>query len=136
MNHELSFISSIWEDYHVEKLDNNHWKCLWCNNKIQVINATKDLNGVLGIQGMHIMCCFTQTNKYRISRYKYLRHYKASKKNVIRNHFQKVNTSISGLQDITSEVIENNIHHNYGTRYLSNLSASSEISLFSTNSTI
>ena len=34
----LSSISSIWEDNLVEKLENNQWKCLWCDIKFQSIN--------------------------------------------------------------------------------------------------
>ena len=32
MSQELNFISSIWEDDYIEKLANNQWKCLWCDN--------------------------------------------------------------------------------------------------------
>ena len=126
MNQELNFISSIWEDDHIEKLDNNHWECLWCDNTFQGINDTRYLTRVLWIRGMHIRCYVSAIDKNHLSRYKYLRHYKAAKKNVIRDQSQKANTSIPRLYDKTSEVIKNTIHRKSGTRYFSNLTASSE----------
>ena len=50
----LSFISSIWDDKQVEKLEDNQWKCLWCAVKFQGINATKSLSHVIGTKSMHI----------------------------------------------------------------------------------
>ena len=44
----LISISSIWEEEHTEKLEDNQWKCLWCDVKCQGINATKDLDRVIG----------------------------------------------------------------------------------------
>ena len=49
----LSSVSSIWEDDHIEKLENNQWICLWCNFKIYSINVTKALSYVIGIKSMH-----------------------------------------------------------------------------------
>ena len=43
----LSYISSIWEEKHIEKLENNQWKCLWCDVKFQGINAKKALAHLL-----------------------------------------------------------------------------------------
>ena len=37
----LSYIKSIWEDKHIEKLKDNQWKCLWCDVRFQGINAKK-----------------------------------------------------------------------------------------------
>ena len=43
----LGSISSIWEEEHIEKLENNQWKCLWCNVKFHGVNATKALARVI-----------------------------------------------------------------------------------------
>ena len=43
----LGSISSICEDDHIERFENNQWKRLWCNVKFQGINATKDVAHIL-----------------------------------------------------------------------------------------
>ena len=53
----LGSISSIWEDEQIEKLEDNQWKCLWCDVKFQGINATKDQSCVIGTKSMHINRC-------------------------------------------------------------------------------
>ena len=68
----LSSISSIWEDYHIEILENNGWKCLWCNVKFHGINATKYLAHVIGIKFMHINRCMASIDQAHLSRYKEL----------------------------------------------------------------
>ena len=50
----LGSIKSIWEDKHIEKLEDNQWKCLWCDVTFQGINATKALAHVIGTKSMHI----------------------------------------------------------------------------------
>ena len=50
----LSYIKSIWEDKHIEKLKDNQWKCLWCDVSFQGINATKALAHVIGSKFFHI----------------------------------------------------------------------------------
>ena len=50
----LTSISSIWEDDHIEKLEDNQWRCLWCDVTFQEINSTKDLAHVIGTKSMHI----------------------------------------------------------------------------------
>ena len=40
---KLDFISYIWDDDCIRKLDENNWKCLWCNKTFQGINDTKSL---------------------------------------------------------------------------------------------
>ena len=50
----LSSISSIWKDDHIERLENNQGKCLWCNVKFQGINSIKDVAHVVGTKCMHI----------------------------------------------------------------------------------
>ena len=49
-------LSNIWDDPHIEKIKNG-WKCLWCGNEWETLNATCDLihvshirvNGTTGI---------------------------------------------------------------------------------------
>ena len=60
----LSSISSIWEDDHIEKLEDNQWKCLWCDVKCQGINATKSLDHVIGDQ----MYEHTEIGSFSLSR--------------------------------------------------------------------
>ena len=83
MNYALNFISSIWEDNRIEKLDNNQCDCLWCDIPFQGINATKALAHVLGIRIMHIKSFLTPFGKHHLSRYKELQNYKADKMTVI-----------------------------------------------------
>ena len=66
----ISSISSIWEDNHIEKLDNNQWKCLWCYVKFQVNNATKDLARVIGTKFMHKKRCTDSIDQDYLSNYK------------------------------------------------------------------
>ena len=40
---KLDIISSIWDDDHIQRLDEKNWQCLWCNQTFQGINATKAL---------------------------------------------------------------------------------------------
>ena len=44
---KLDFISSIWDDYCIQRLDDNNWQCLWHNESYQGINATNALTHVL-----------------------------------------------------------------------------------------
>ena len=76
----ISSISSIWEGYHIEKLDNNQWKGLWCNVKFQGINATKYLAHVIGNKFMHIKRYRSSIDKSYLSRYKELQQIKSAKK--------------------------------------------------------
>ena len=59
----LSPISSIWEDDHIEKLENDQGKCIWCNVKVQGINATKSLSHDIGTKCMHIKRCTASTDQ-------------------------------------------------------------------------
>ena len=105
----------------MEKLDNNHWKCLWSDITFQVINATKALYHVLGIRGMNIKIFFPEIDKHHLSTYKYLQKYKSAKKTVISDLTYMENSSISHLRDKSSEVSDNNIHSNSKSRSLLNL---------------
>ena len=102
----LGSISYIWEDEHIEKPENNHWKCLWCNVKFQGINATKALAHVIRTRYMHIKICTASIDQYYLSIYKELTLIKASNKVLLNNCSQKRISSISRLQDKSSEVIE------------------------------
>ena len=66
----LSYISFIKEDNHVEKLENNPRKCLWCNVKFHGINATKALAHVILTKYMHIKRCRALIDQDYLSRYK------------------------------------------------------------------
>ena len=50
----ITSIKSIREDDQIEKLEDNQWKCLWCDVTFQRINATKALAHVIGTKSMHI----------------------------------------------------------------------------------
>ena len=82
----LSYVSSIWEDNHTEKFENNQWKCLWCDVKFQGINATKVLTNVIGIKCMHIKICTASIDQYHLSRYKELHKMKSAKKGLLKNY--------------------------------------------------
>ena len=53
----ISSISTILEEKHTEKLEDNLSKCLWCDVKFQVINAKKALAHVIGTKIMLIKRC-------------------------------------------------------------------------------
>ena len=95
----LSSISSIWEDEHIEKLEDNQWKCLWCYVKFQGINATKSLAHVNGTKSMHIKRCTASIDQYHLSRYKELQQIKAAKKGFLNDYSRKMIFSVSRLQE-------------------------------------
>ena len=98
----LTSIKSIWDDDHIEKLEDNQWKCLCCDFTFQGINATKSLAHVIGTKYMHIKQCTASTHQAHISRYKDLQQIKASKKGLLNDYSQKMISSISCLQDKSS----------------------------------
>ena len=108
----LTSIKSIWEDDHIEKLEDNQWKCLWCDVTFQGINATTALARVIGTKSMHINQCTASIDQARISRYKELQQIKAAKKGLLNDYSQKMIFSISRLQYKSSEVVESNIQRN------------------------
>ena len=65
----LDFISSIWDDDHIQRLDEKNWQCLWCNQNFQVINVTKALAHVLGKKDMHIISWYVAKGKAHTTRY-------------------------------------------------------------------
>ena len=68
----LGSIKSIWEDKHIEKLEDNQWKCLWCDVTFQGINETKYLSHVIGTKSMHINRCKASIDQAYLSIYKEL----------------------------------------------------------------
>ena len=85
----LSSISSIWVDDHIEKLENNKWKCLWCDVKFQGINATEALARDIGTKHIHIKICTASIDKAYLSRYKELQKIKSAKKGLLNNYSHK-----------------------------------------------
>ena len=95
----LTSIKSIWDDDDIEKLEDNQWKCLWCDFTFQVINATKALAHIIGTKCMYIKKCTASIDQAHISRYKEFQQIKASKKGLLNDYSQKMISSISCLQD-------------------------------------
>ena len=116
----LTSIKSIWDDDHIEKLEDNKWKCLWCDFTFQGVNSTKALAHVIGTKCMHIKRCTASIDQDHISRYKELKKIKAAKKGLLNDYSQKMISSISRLQDKSLEVVESNIQRNSRGVYLSN----------------
>ena len=108
----LSYISSIWEDERIENLENNQWKFFWCDVKFQGINATKSLAPVFGTKCMHIKRRKASMDQSHLSRYKELQQIKAAKKGLLNDYSHKMISSVSRLQDKSSEVVESNIQRN------------------------
>ena len=71
---KIDFISSIWDDDHIRRLDEKNWQCSWCNQCFQGINATKALARVLGNKGMHIKSCYVAKDKAHTTRHQELQH--------------------------------------------------------------
>ena len=61
---------------------------------------------------MHIKRCKASIDQSYLSRYKELQKIKAAKKGLLNDYSQKMISSISGLQDKSSEVVESNIQRN------------------------
>ena len=85
----LTSIKWIWDDDHIEKLEDNQWKCLWCNFTFQGINATKALAHVIGTKCIHIKRCTYSIDQSHISRYKGLQKIKSAKKGLLNEYSQK-----------------------------------------------
>ena len=66
---KLDFLSSIPDDDHIQRLDENNWQCSWCTKTFQGINGTKALAHVLGKKGTHIKSCYVPKDKTHIKRY-------------------------------------------------------------------
>ena len=126
----LSSIKSIWEDKHIEKLKDNQWKCLWCDVTFQGINATKSLAHFIGTKSMHINWCTASIDQAYLSRYKELHQIKAAKKVLLNDYSQKMKSSISRLQDKSSEVVESNIQRSSRGIFSSNTTSIYDSSYF------
>ena len=105
----IDFISSIWYDDHIWRLDEKKWKCLWCDQSFQIINATKALACVLGNKGVPIKSCYVDKDKSHTTRYQELRHYKQTRKGVLLYYSEKIKASITSLQNKSSTSIESTI---------------------------
>ena len=128
----LSSISSIWEDNHIEKLENNQWKCLWCDFKFKGINATKSLARVIETKCIHIKRYTASIDQVYLSRYKQLQQIKTSNKGLLNDYSQKMISSVSRLQDKSSEVVELYIQRNSRGMHSSNITVISDTSSFIT----
>ena len=106
------------------------WKCIWCDVNFQGINATKDLGHVIGTKCMHIKRCAASIDQAYLSRYKDLQKTKASKKDLLNDYSQNILSSVSRLQDKSSEVVESNIRLNSRGLYSSNTTVIYDISSF------
>ena len=103
---------NIWDDDCIESLDENNQKCIWCDNKFQVINDTKDISHVLVTKDVYTNSCFAAIGTYHPTRYQYLKHLKAARKGVIKDYSENINPYISCFQNKSYTVIESSIHHN------------------------
>ena len=72
---------------------------------------------------MHIKRCTDSIDKAYLSRYKELHQIKAAKKGLLNGYSQKMVSSISRLQDKSSEVVESDIQRNSRGMYSSNTTA-------------
>ena len=61
---------SIWEYDNIERLENNQWKCLWCNIIFQGNNVTKALAHVIGTKLVHIKLFLSSIYQAHLSKYK------------------------------------------------------------------
>ena len=102
---KLDFIPSIWDDYHILRLDEKNWQCLWCNATFQGINATKALAHVLRNKGMHIKSCYVAKYKAHITRYQELQNYKQTRKGVLLDYSENIKSSIISLPNKLSSAI-------------------------------
>ena len=102
----LSSISSLWEDKRIEKLEYNQLKCIWWDVKFQGINATQFIAYVIGTKSMHIKRFTASIDQAYLSKYKDLQKIKAAKKGLLNDYSQNMISSISRLQDKSSEVVE------------------------------
>ena len=132
----LDFISYIWDDDHILRLDEKNWQWLWCNTSFQGINATKDLAHVLGKKGIHIKSCYVPKEKSHIPRYQELQHYKQTRKGVLFYYSENIKASITSIQNMSSSFIESTINCSSKIITSSNETNSSEIPGFTSASNI
>ena len=70
--------------------DDNKWMCILCDNLLQRIDSTTALSCVIGTRGLQIKDCFVDIDKYRLTRYKHMHHFKAAKKVLVDYFSNKV----------------------------------------------
>ena len=128
---KLDFISSIWDDDHIRRLDEKNWQYLWCNQTIQGINATKALARVLGTKDIHIKSCYVAKEKSHTTRYQELHNYKQTWKGVLLDYSENIRASITSLQNKSSAAIKSAIRRSSTSITSSNYTNSSVISGFS-----
>ena len=80
--------------------------------RVLKIIITKYLACVIGNKCMHINIFISSIYQARVSIYKYLQIIKYAKKDILNDYLQNIISSISRLQDKSSEVVESNIQHN------------------------
>ena len=117
-------------------LDENNWQCLLCTKLFQGISATKALSRVLGKSGMYNQSCYVPKEKYHITRYQELRHFKQARKGVLLDYSENMKAPIPILQNKSSAAIEYVIHGSSKSITSSNDNNSSEMSGFSYASNI
>ena len=79
----IYFVSSIWDDDHILRLDEKNFWCLCCPKVFQGINDTKALANVLGKSGIHNKSCYVTKDKAHITRYRELQNFKYACKGVL-----------------------------------------------------
>ena len=81
----------------MEKLEDNQWKCLWCDVKFQGNNATEYLDYVIGTKCILIKIFKASIDQAYLSRYRELQKIKSAKKGLLNDYSQKMISSISRL---------------------------------------
>ena len=54
----IDYVSSIWDDDQILRLDKKNWQCLWYNKNFQGIDAIKDISHVLRNKDVRIKSCY------------------------------------------------------------------------------
>ena len=85
---------------------------------------------------MHIKSVCVPKDKFHITRYQELQHYKQTRKSVLHDYSENIKASITSLQNKSSTVIKSTIHCSYKSFTSSNDNNSSVISGFNSASNI
>ena len=102
---KLDYISYIWDNDKILRLDEKNLQCLWYNTIFQVINDTKDIAHVLGKKGVHIKSCYVPKDKSHITIYQELHNYKHTRKGVLIDYSENNKASITSIQNKSSAAI-------------------------------
>ena len=130
------FISSIWDDDQILRIDENKWKWLWCTKLSQGNNAAKALDCALGKKVMYNNRCYDSKEKAHITRYQKLQHFKQFQKDIILDYSENMKAYISNLQNKSSAAIKYTIHRSSKSITSSNATNLSEMSGFISASNI